>query len=190
MPLWGKTDAAGSKPKYLTDADKGKAVFVSTEEALLATNKSKGITGAGWWLLDEYKDSTGSTRYKAECLIAMAVSTASSGDATDDAKVSDVEIVLTVGTQPAAQTAVDGAATFTVVATVNSGTVTYQWQKKESGSNKWTNVVDATATTLVLADLTNAADNGDQYRVVLGSTSGAKKVNSDAALLTVEVAPA
>lgn len=185
MPLWGKTDAAGSKPKYLTTADKTKAVFVSTEEALLATNKSKGITGAGWWLLDEYKDSAGSTRYKAECLIAMAVATATSGDAADDAKVSDVEIVVTIGTQPTAQTAVAGAATFTVVATVNSGAVTYQWQKKEAGATKWTNVAAATSASLALTALTNADDNGDQYRVVLGSDSGAKKVNSDAAVLTV-----
>lgn len=185
MPLWGKTDADGSKPKYLTTADKAKAVFVSTEEALLATNKSKGITGAGWWLLNEYKDASGSTRYKAECLVAMAVATAISGDAADDAKVSDIEITLTIGTQPANQTAIAGAATFTVVATVNSGTVTYQWQKKESTGTRWTNVVGATSASLALTGLTNAADNGDQYRVVLSSDSGAKKVNSDAATLTV-----
>lgn len=185
MPLWGKTDAAESKPKYLTTADKAKAVFVSTEEALLATNKSKGITGAGWWLLNEYKDASGSTRYKAECLVAMAVATATSGDAADDAQVSDVEITLTIGTQPANQTAVAGAATFTVVATVNTGTVTYQWQKKESTGTRWNNVSGATTDTLALTGLVNAADNGDQYRVVLSSTSGAKKVNSDAATLTV-----
>jgi hypothetical protein len=185
MALWGKTDATISIPKYLTAADKAKAVFVSTEEALLATNKSKGITGAGWWLLNEYTDSQGTTRYKTECLVAMAVATAISGDADDDAKVSDVEITLTIGTQPTAQTAVDGEATFTVVATVNTGTVTYQWQKKEAGSTRWVNLVDETDDTLVLTDLTNADDDGDQYRVVLGSDSGAKKVNSNAAVLTV-----
>jgi hypothetical protein len=185
MALWGKTDAAESKPKYLTTADKAKAVFVSTEEALLATNKSKGITGAGWWLLNEYTDAQGSTRYKAECLVAMAVATATSGDAADDAKVSDIEIAITISAQPTAQTAVEGAATFEVTATVNSGTVTYQWQKKEANATKWANVTGATSATLALTGLTNAADNGDQYRVVLGSNSGAKKVNSDAAVLTV-----
>jgi hypothetical protein len=185
MALWGKTDATISIPKYLTAADKAKAVFVSTEEALLATNKSKGITGAGWWLLNEYTDAQGTTRYKTECLVAMAVATAISGDADDDAKVSDVEITLTIGTQPTAQTAVDGEATFTVVATVNTGTVTYQWQKKEAGSTRWVNLVDETDDTLVLTGLTNADDDGDQYRVVLGSDSGAKKVNSNAAVLTV-----
>jgi hypothetical protein len=185
MALWGKTDATGSIPKYLTAADKAKSVFVSTEEALLATNKSKGITGAGWWLLNEYTDAQGSTRYKAECLVAMAVATVTSGDAADDAKVSDIEIAITIGAQPTAQTAVAGAATFTVTATVNSGTVTYQWQKKEANTTKWTNVTGATSATLALTGLTNVTDNADQYRVVLGSDSGAKKVNSDAAVLTV-----
>ena len=185
MALWGKTDATISIPKYLTAADKAKSVFVSTEEALLATNKAKGITGAGWWLLNEYTDAQGTTRYKTECLVAMAVATATSGDAADDAKVSDVEITLAIGTQPTAQTAVAGAATFAVVATANTGTVTYQWQKRESTGTRWNNVSGATSTSLALTGLTNAADNGDQYRVVLGSTSGAKKVTSNAAVLTV-----
>jgi hypothetical protein len=99
--------------------------------------------------------------------------------------VADVEITITVGTQPSNQTAADGEATFTVVASVNSGSVTYQWQKKESGATRWSNITGATTDTLALTGLTNAADNGDQYRVVLGSNSGAKKVNSDAATLTV-----
>jgi len=181
MALWGKTDANGSKPKYLSTADAAKAVFVSVEEALLGTNKSKGITGAGWWLVNEYTDNSGATRYKSECLVANATS----GDAADDATVADVEITITVGTQPSNQTAADGEATFTVVASVNSGSVTYQWQKKESGATRWSNITGATTDTLALTGLTNAADNGDQYRVVLGSNSGAKKVNSDAATLTV-----
>lgn len=185
MPLWNKTDAEGSKPKFLNTDDKAKAVFVSTEEAQLTTNKSKGVTGAGWWLLNEYKDSEGLTRYKAECLVALAVATASSGDAADDAKVSDTEIVITITGQPAPRTASGGSATFTATATVNTGTVTYQWQKKEVGATRWNNVVGATSSSLVLTGLTTGPDNGDQYRVVFGSDSGAKKVNSDAALLTV-----
>ena len=185
MALWGKTDAEASIPKYLTEADAAKAVFVSVEEALLGTNKAKGITGAGWWLLDEYTGSNGETRYKAEHLVAISVLNAVSGDAADDAKVSDVQIVLAIGTQPTAQTAVEGEATFAVVATVNSGSVTYQWQKKEVGATRWANIVDETSASLELTGLTNEADNGDEYRVVLGSTSGAKKINSNAAVLTV-----
>ena len=185
MPLWGKTDASGSKPKYLPTADAAKAVFVSAEEAVLGTNKAKGITGAGWWIVNQYTDAAGVARYKSECIVAMSVANATSGDATDDATVSDVEVTITIATQPAAQSAVAGAATFTVSASVNTGTLTYQWQKKESGATRWTNVSGATTDTLALTGLTAGADNGDQYRVVLGSSSGAKKVNSDAATLTV-----
>lgn len=185
MALWRNTDANGSKPKYLSTADKAKTVFVSAEEALLATNKSKGITGAGWWLTNEYTDAQGTVRYKSECVVAMSAANAVAGDAADDAVVSDVEIAITIATQPTAQTAVAGAATFTVSASVNTGSVNYQWQKKEFGATRWTNVASATSASLALTGLTNANDNGDEYRVVLGSTSGAKKVNSSAAVLTV-----
>lgn len=185
MALWGNTDAEGSKPKYLTDADKAKTFFVSAEEAALDTNKAKGITGSGWWLVNTFIDADGATRYKSECLVAMTVANATSSDAADDATVSDVEITITIGTQPANQTAVAGEATFSVTASVNSGTLTYQWQKKESTSTRWVNVSGATSASLALTGLTNAADNGDQYRVVIGSSSGAKKVTSSAATLTV-----
>ena len=110
MPLWGKTDATGSKPKYLSTADKANAYFVSREEALLETNKAKGITGAGWWLIKEYKDSGGQSRYKAECLIAMSVANATSGDAADDAVVADVNVTITISAQPANQNTASGAA--------------------------------------------------------------------------------
>lgn len=185
MALWGKTDVAGDKPKFLTAAEKAKTFFVSAEEALLGTNKSKGITGAGWWLVDEYLDADGNVRYKSECLVAMTVANATAGDAADDATVSDVEITVTVSAQPANQTAVAGAATFDVTASVNSGSLTYQWQKKESTGTRWVNVSGATSASLALTGLTNAADNNDQYRVVIGSDSGAKKVTSNSATLTV-----
>ena len=183
MALWGKTDAEISMPKHLSTADKARAVFVSQEEALLDTNKKKGITGAGWWLFNEYTGSNGETRYKAECLVAMRVLNATSGDATDDAIAADVEVTLTIGTQPANQTTVSGAATFSVVATASSGTVTYQWQKKLATSTRWNNVVGEVADSIVLAGQL-AGNTGDQYRVVLGSDSGAVKVTSNAGTLT------
>ena len=183
MPLWGKTDASGSKPKYLSAADAANAVFVSAEEAVLKTNKDKGILGAGWWLVKEFTDADGKTRYKSEHLVAMTVANATSGDAADDAKVADVNVTITISAQPAAQTTVAGAATFTVTASASTGTATYQWQKKLAGAARWVNVSGATTDTLALTGQTSAA-NGDQYRVVVGSDSGAVKVTSDAAALT------
>ena len=185
MPLWGKTDVSGSKPKYLNSTDAANAVFVSREEAVLKTNKDKGINGAGWWLVKEFFDADGKPRYKSELLVTMSVANAVSGDASDDAKVADVEVTITVSAQPTAQTAVAGAATFSVTASASSGTLTYQWQKKESTGTRFANVSGATSSSLALTGLTNAADDGDQYRVVIGSSSGAVKVTSNAVALTV-----
>lgn len=184
MALWGKTDATLSKPKFLNAADAANTVFVSAEEAVLKTNKDKGITGAGWWLVSEHKDNSGANRYNAECLVAMSVANAISGDAADDAKVADVEVTLTIGTQPTAQSSVSGAATFAVVATASSGTVTYQWQRALAATpTRFSNVSGATSASLVLSGVV-AGDTGNKYRAVLSSDSGAVKVNSDAATLT------
>ena len=184
MALWGKTDVSGSKPKYLNAADAANTVFVSREEAALKTNHDKGITGAGWWLVNEYKDNSGASRYKSECLVAMSIANSVSGDAADDATVADVEIVITIGAQPTAQSSVSGAATFAVTASASTGTVTYQWQRALAATpTRFANVSGATSASLVLSGVVTG-DTGNLYRVVLSSTSGAVKVNSTAAALT------
>ena len=184
MALWGKTDAAESKPKYLSSADAANAVFVSREEALLKTNKDKGILGAGWWLVKEFTDADGKPRYKSELLVAMSVANATSGDAADDAKVADVEVTITIASQPQNGTSVGGAVTFGVTASASSGSVTYQWQKKPVGAtSRWANISGATGATYAVSGATSA-NTGDQYRVVIGSDSGAVKVTSNAATLT------
>lgn len=184
MALWGKTDVAGSKPKYLSTADKANTVFVSREEAALKTNKDKGITGAGWWLVTQKTDSFGTPKYKAECLVAMSVANSVSGDAADDAIAADVEVTITIGTQPAARTSAAGAATFTVTATASSGAVTYQWQRALAATpTRFANVSGATSASLALTGIV-AGDSGNLYRVVLSSDSGAAKVTSSSAALT------
>ena len=180
MALWGKTDAAESKPKYLSSADAANAVFVSAEEALLKTNKDKGITGAGWWLVKEYTASNGESRYKTELLVAMSIANAVSGDAADDATVADVEVVITINAQPTANLYYyNEAKTITIDASVNQGNLTYQWQKKlPAAGSRWANIAGATADSYT-TDVMEEADNGTEFRVVLGSDSGAKKVNSE-----------
>jgi hypothetical protein len=185
MALWGKTDVTGSKPKYLNANDAAKAFFVSSEEAALKTNHDKGINGAGWWLINEYTDSAGKPRYKAECLVAMSVANVVSGDAADDTTVADAEVTLTIGTQPAAQNTSAGAATFSITVTVNNGgTVTYQWQRAPVATpTKFANIAGATSSSVVLSGRTSA-NTGDLYRCVLSSTTGAVKATSSAAALT------
>lgn len=76
MALWGKSDNAAGKPKFLKlnpdgtvaqDASGKKLVFIDNEEAALPANKAKGITGAGWYLI-----SQAGSRTKVELLIAIA----------------------------------------------------------------------------------------------------------------------
>ena len=95
-----------------------------------------------------------------------------------------MKVRITVGSHPTDQTTASGAATFTVAATCdNSGTVTFQWQRRTSSSARWTNVSGATSASLALTGLTNAAD-GYQYRVKLNADVGAPEVISSTATLT------
>jgi hypothetical protein len=90
MALWGKTDALASAPKFLEDAvantnkshDLDNAVFVSDEEAAIASNRAKGLTGPGWWLY--HQDANG--RHHAECLVPMK------GGTVDQATVGDAGV--------------------------------------------------------------------------------------------------
>lgn len=79
-------------------------------------------------------------------------------------------------------------ATFTVV--INDGGVgdiRYQWQKQEGGAGAWANISGATSASYTTPVLTVADDNGDKFRVVVSSVSGAAdSVTSDAATLTVQ----
>lgn len=191
IPYAGTTIASGTtitgqdSPKWINQQDLAYTFFVDETEAKLVANHNKGINGAGWWDIREYKDSEGASRAKCLLLVAMTTAAATSGDAADDAIVADVEAVITIGTQPTAQNTSTGAATFTSAATVApSGTVTYQWQKALASANtKFANVIGQTASSIILAGQTST-NTGDRYRVVVSSTSGAPFVNSNAVALT------
>ena len=162
-------------------------IFVDSNEASVAANKAKGITGAGWWLYRTYTDSQSSTRHKAECLVALASTAAVSGDAEDTITV---DRAITIGTQPAnASVTAPAPATFTVVATATGdGALAYQWQIQQEGAGAWANITNATSasyTTGATATGDGAgATDGDKYRVVI-STAGAADVTSSVVTLTV-----
>ena len=189
----GTTIASGATitqhlaPTFLSVAQVRKAVFVSTEEAALETNKKKGLTGAGWWAFDEYTDAAGKVRYKAELLVALSVASATSGDSAatgEDLVAADAESVVTISVQPANQTTITGGATFGVTAAASSGTLTYQWQRAAAATpTRFVNVAAATSATLALTGRTSG-NTGDLYRVVIGTDAGAVKVTSNAAALT------
>ena len=97
------------------------------------------------------------------------------------------EQFITISTPPVSVTVNQGqSAAFTIIATSSNGsTLSYQWQKKEYGTDSWLNVDGATTDSISIAS-TQQGDGGDEYRV--GVTSpGAVPVLSTAAVLTVNV---
>ena len=161
-------------------------VFVDDTEQAVAANKSRGIWGPGWWLYNTYTTAAGDTRHKAECIAFVHATAAAAGDDADDTIVADVLETITIGTQPTDQSTVSGAATFSVVATVDqSGTITYQWQKKPAGTTRYADVSGATSASLALTGQT-ADEDGDKYRVKINSSKGAEEVVSDAVTLTFD----
>ncbi len=101
---------------------------------------------------------------------------------------------VTINTQPLAAVVCAGSGTtFTVSATGTS--LAYQWQESTNGGTTWNNITNggvyggATTTTLTLTGVTGAMDTY-QYRAVVSSSTSCAIVNSNAALLTINTAPA
>ncbi len=88
--------------------------------------------------------------------------------------------VITINTQPSSNTVNEGqTSTFSVSASATlSATLAYQWQKNDGGNSFWTDVSGATSNTYTTGSLTNAADNGDVYRVYITADKGAIPVTS------------
>tara|TARA_R100000005_G_C4932927_1_gene161015 strand:- start:27 stop:818 length:792 start_codon:yes stop_codon:yes gene_type:complete len=198
----GSTDAAlagavrRTAPKAVADyvikggdSLPGELIFADTTEASVATNKARGIWGPGWWLYKTY-DAEGETRHKAECLAHLNVAANVAGDDTDDRIAADALAVITIGTQPAdASVTAPATATFTVAATVStgSGTLEYQWQLSTDSGATFDDISSANAASFTTAATTAGAsgENGYQYRVKVTTDTGAEEVVSDAATLTV-----
>ena len=174
-------------------------VFVDTTEQSIASNKTRGITGPGWWQYQTYVTHNGDTRHKAEYLAPAKATAGNAGDMADDTIAADVLEVITVGTQPANSTSSSGAGTFVAAATVDqSGTITYQWQRQTaSATTRWVNIVggaggldtgityaDFTTATLAYSGLASDALDGYKYRCVINTSKGAatKRTNGAATL--------
>ncbi len=77
---------------------------------------------------------------------------------------------------------------FTVNASITLGaTLSYQWQKQDSGSASWNDIPSEIYSSYTTGFLTNADDNGDSYRLRISGTKGATTVYSNTATLTVNV---
>jgi len=99
MAQWGTTDTLADAPKWLEDDanntnksnDIDNAVFVDTDEAVVAANRDKGLKTPGWNLYDTYTDANGATRHKVESLCVVRASAVDAGDdgVTGDTAVED-----------------------------------------------------------------------------------------------------
>ena len=168
-------------------------VFVDTTEQSIASNKTRGITGPGWWQYQTYVTHNGDTRHKAEYIAPAKAAAGDAGDFTDDTVVADVLEVITVGTQPANSTSSSGAGTFVAAATVDqSGTITYQWQRQTaSATTRWVNVsasldtgityANFTTATLAYSGLASDALDGYKYRCVINTSKGAETKRTNGA---------
>ena len=191
MSLYGRVDSTANQTAVGRTRGNGAGsatetiVFVDETEAGLAANKERGITAPGWWAYRTYTDGAGNTRHKAEHLMVLTNAEANADETlSDDTIAADAANTITLSTNNTDKTTSSGAATFLVAASVtNSGTATFQWQKRTSSSGRWSNVSGATATSLALTGQT-ASEDGNQYRVKVNSDNGAPEVISDTATLT------
>lgn len=157
-------------------------IFVDAQEAQVTTNKNKGITGPGWWFYRSYTDAQSKTRYKAECLVAISVSSTISSDAED---VIAADLAITIGTQPISHSVTSPAdATFTVAATINSALpLSYQWQSSINSGSTWVGIEGANSTTLVIDSENDLYVTANQFRCVI--TADELTATSNAATLTI-----
>ena len=103
---------------------------------------------------------------------------------SDEASLTVQQPTLSFAQQPSGATASGGAASFSALAaSSDDSTVSYQWQKSSDGVT-FENISGANSFSLVLAGLTNAADDGDRYRVVASSLT-TSPITSDTVTLTV-----
>ena len=92
--------------------------------------------------------------------------------------------VITITTQPQPATIASTASTasFGITASVNSGTLLYQWQRRGRGATTFSDVSGATSNTLSLSGLTYSTDRETYYRCRLTATGAAAVVSSSAQL--------
>jgi hypothetical protein len=196
MSLYGRTDSDPNKTKVASTRGNGAGsvtetiVFVDETEASLTENKSRGITGPGWWAYRTYTDGAGNTRHKANHLMVLANADLNANETqNDDAIAADVTSVIQIQTNLFNQAAVPDPytdpAAFQITASATVGTIVYQWQRQSATGTRWTNITDnavfagSNGPVLSITNADKATYDGYKFRVKLTSDAGAEEVISD-----------
>ena len=130
-------------------------------------------------------DDFAKNNYQYRCKLETSTSVAPS---YTNAVTLTVFRTITVDTQPTnSQPIAPAAGSFTAVgSTLDSATITYQWQKSENGDGvTYQDISSATTTTYTTGSTTYDDSYGDYYRCKLNAT-GASEVISNAARLFVQ----
>ena len=93
--------------------------------------------------------------------------------------------VISITTQPQSQGVIEGnTATFTVVASITSGVISYQWQKSTNSGANWVDINGANSASYTTPTTVYPTTPAEQFRCVLTNTN-ATTLTSSAATLTV-----
>jgi hypothetical protein len=134
----------------------GQYIYIDDTEATIPANRARGLTAPGWWKYRTYTDASGSTRHKAEHLVAFKDAPTVSAD-TDDRYAADAIVTLTLSTVANQTTAgpVGGILTVDTIGAVDvlrtAGTYTI------TASDYITDAVGTGATFTVVVDGSGAA---------------------------------
>jgi len=203
-------------------------LYISLAEAQIEDNRSRGLKIPGWHVFETYVNGQGDTINRAECIAAVKNNqgTAEGDLDTDSGVASDAEqnIVLlqtwnTIGAPVAADandTIIYDVFTQTAAITVdanllvntgdpdyvNTGSLTFQWQRQKTSNGRWANVTDTTdgggifqnmLSGAPVLDIVAPADtslDGYEFRVKVTNDEGATEVVSvDLKLNVIDTTP-
>ena len=174
---------------------------VDAKEANVTSNKNKGINSPGWVHYQTWVNTQGTTRHRAETLVAMSknfnkanIDFNTGVDANEDAIIQDVQLSFsiqpTVNGQTTANLQFTPGMSYSVLAVgTNGGVATYKWQKSPNAT-VWSDVIDEpytgnaqfsgnTTANLVISNVYAVADTVGIYLRVLASANAAATITSD-----------
>ena len=173
----------------------------STASFTVATSSSSGTVTYQWERSDDgganYTPVTGATNasYTTPTLVfandnldryrAVASLVGAAADITSTHGELTVLRVISISTQPNSTAVIEGnTATFTIVASITSGVLSYQWQKSTNSGANWVEINGANSASYTTPATVYPTTPAEQFRCVLSNTN-ATTVTSDAATLTV-----